>query len=73
MKWQGRIQDFFQGGVSGHNVADKYFRSVGGSYGGGIGGPPPRKFGIWSAPGAILSIPEQTSGTLEIFFQGQCY
>ena len=25
---------------------------------GGLGGPPPRKFGIWSALGAILSRPE---------------
>ena len=40
--------------------------SLGGSYGGGFG-PPPRKFRIGSALGAILSIPGQTSGTLEIF------
>ena len=39
-----------------------------GSYGEGFEGPPPKQFGIWSALGAILSIPEQTSGTLEFFF-----
>ena len=37
---------FFPGGVSWHNVREKYLGSVGGSYGGGFGGPPPRKFRI---------------------------
>ena len=43
---QGRIEDFFPGEVSWHNVPEKYLGSVGGSYGGGFGGTPPRKFGI---------------------------
>ena len=32
----GADPGFFPGGVSWHNVAEKYFGSVGGSYGGGF-------------------------------------
>ena len=37
---QGADPGFFPGGVIWHNVAEKYFGSLGGSYGGGIGGLP---------------------------------
>ena len=41
---EGRSRIFFPGGVSWHNVLEKYLGSVGGSYGGGFGGPPPGNF-----------------------------
>ena len=41
---QGPIQDFFHGGVSWHNMPEKYLGSIGGSYGGGFGGLPQEIF-----------------------------
>ena len=43
---QGRIQDFFPGGVRWETVPQRRRRRLSGRYGGGFGGPPPRKFGI---------------------------
>ena len=41
--FQGRIQDFFPGGVR-VTVPQRRRRRLSGRYGGGFGGPPPRKF-----------------------------
>ena len=40
---QGRIQDVFPGGVR-VTVPQRRRRRLSGRYGGGFGGPPPRKF-----------------------------
>ena len=61
---QGRIQEFFPGGVRWDTVTPIRRRRLRGRYGGGFGGPPPKKILNMKCS---RSDSEQTSGTLEIF------